>query len=63
MRRRNTSYGSTMSKMVVLTDWYLNYHIRDRLVYYSTLNEDEKKEYELWFNHVKEGRIDGLVFK
>jgi len=32
-------------------------------VYYSTLNEDEKEEYELWFNHVKEGRIDELVFK
>jgi hypothetical protein len=32
-------------------------------MYHSTLKEDEKKEYELWFNHVKEGRIDGLVFK
>ena len=30
--------------------------------YYSTLKEDEKKEYEQWFNEVKKGRIDGLVF-
>ena len=48
---------------VGLKDWYLNYHIRDRLVYYSTLYEDEKEEYELWFNHIKESRINGLVFK
>jgi hypothetical protein len=53
-----------MSKKVGLTDWYLNYQgTTDRFMYYSTLNEDEKKEYELWFNHVKKGRIDGLVFK
>ena len=43
--------------------WFNTVQNDTRLVYYSTLNADEKEEYDLWINHVKEGRIDGLVFK
>jgi len=57
------SYIKAEYEETLYEQWFNAVTKGTRLVYYSTLNEDEKEEYEDWFNHVKKGRIDGLVFK